>query len=63
MGWESLIKHANLCFVFKIQSNAAPPPFNKFIMQRSNTQGTRGMTRGDLLFQIIKVLLVSPLSL
>ncbi len=48
LSWDNLIKYANLCLVFKILHNAAPPPLQTFIIQRSNNnRATRGSARGD----------------
>ena len=48
LSWDNLIKYANLCLIFKILHNKAPPPLQQCITQRSNTnRTTRGSSRGD----------------
>ena len=33
LSWEDVIKYKNICLVFKIQHNTAPPPLNSIINQ------------------------------
>ena len=55
LSWENLIKYANLCLIFKILHNKAPPPLQQCITQRSNTnRTTRGSSRGDCVVPLRK---------
>ena len=55
LSWEDVIKYKNICLVFKILHNTAPPPLKSFIIQRnSSNQITRSATRGDLLIPFRK---------
>ena len=48
LSWEDVIKHRNICLLFKILHGFAPPPLNSLINQRSTFQINRSTTRGDL---------------
>lgn len=55
LSWENVIKYKNICLVYKILHNTAPPPFNSFIIQRNNSShNTRSTTRGDLVIPLRK---------
>lgn len=48
LSWENLIMYKNLCLLYKILHNTAPPPLHPYITQRSSTnRTTRASTRGD----------------
>lgn len=55
LSWDNLIKYANLCLVYKVLHNLAPPPLSGFVKQRAHTsQITRGVARGNCIVPLRK---------
>lgn len=49
LNFENLIKHSNVCLLFKIIHNAAAPPLKKYVTlcSEKSTRTTRSVTRGE----------------
>ena len=48
LSWENLMKHTNICLMYRIINGVAPPPLARFVETRSIAiRVTRGATRGD----------------
>ena len=60
LSWEDLPKYFNVCLVFKVTHNLAPPPVAEYINRRTGSDRvTRGSLRVIVLFCCEKALLIS----
>ena len=55
LSWEDLQKYFNVCLVFKVTHNLAPPPVAEYINRRTGSDRvTRGSLRGDCVILLRK---------